>query len=387
MRVGRSRFSSHVLRAFPAAHVAQAIAGVVHDASGAALPDVAVQAESSALIEKVRTVVTDGSGQYRIEDLRPGTYTVTFTRAGFGPYVRDGVEITSAFTASVNAQLAPGGFAETITVTAAAPAVDVRSAAAATTLRRRYRQGPSDRSQLQRARRAHTWGGHQRERRRDRHIDHGISDPRRARQRGPPGARRLHRRRSGGRQFGDQLRGGRRRHRGGHLRQRERAGRERNRWTRREPRAENRRQLHARLSLFQRDRQEAPVRQPDARSEAAGRHRGEPAQQGLRRLGHDRRTDRQGSFVVLRDRAPGREHDGQHERLLQPQRRGPGEVVLCTRHEPESVLGPPLRERQRACHVAGDPAQQGQRLLGRAVALSNLHGRDARRCRSSTRVA
>ena len=118
----------------PCGAFAQAIAGVVHDASGAALPDVAVQAESSALIEKVRTVVTDGNGQYRIEDLRPGTYTVTFTRAGFGPYVRDGVEITSAFTASVNAQLAPGEFAETITVPAAAPAVDVRSAAAATTL-------------------------------------------------------------------------------------------------------------------------------------------------------------------------------------------------------------------------------------------------------------
>jgi hypothetical protein len=67
--------------------------------------------------------------------LAAGAYTVTFTGAGFGPYVRDGVEITSAFTASVNAQLAPGAFAEAITVTAAAPAVDVRSAAAATTLR------------------------------------------------------------------------------------------------------------------------------------------------------------------------------------------------------------------------------------------------------------
>ena len=95
-----------------------------------------------------------------------------------------------------------------------------------------------------------------------------------------------------------------------------------------------------------------------------GRHRGEPAQQGLRRLRHDRRTDRQGSLVVFRHRAPWREHDGKHERLLQPQRRGPGEVVVCARFEPESVLGPPVRERQRACHVADDPAQQGQRLLG-----------------------
>ena len=119
----------------PCGAFAQAIAGVVHDASGAALPDVAVQAESSALIEKVRTVVTDGSGQYRIEDLRPGIYTITFVREGFSPHVREGVRITSAFTASVNAQLAPGPVAETITVTAATPAVDVRSAAAATTLR------------------------------------------------------------------------------------------------------------------------------------------------------------------------------------------------------------------------------------------------------------
>jgi hypothetical protein len=119
----------------PRGAFAQAIAGVVHDTSDAALPDVAVKAESAALIEKVRTVVTDGSGQYRIEDLRPGIYTITFTREGFSPYLRERVQVTSAFTATVNAQLAPGAVAETITVTAATPAVDVRSAAAATTLR------------------------------------------------------------------------------------------------------------------------------------------------------------------------------------------------------------------------------------------------------------
>ena len=113
---------------------AQAIAGAVRDASGAALSDVTVQAESSALIEKVRTVVTDGSGRYRIEDLRPGLYIITFMREGFRSQVRQGVEITSAFTASVDAQLEPGAFAETITVTGETPAVDIRSAAAATTL-------------------------------------------------------------------------------------------------------------------------------------------------------------------------------------------------------------------------------------------------------------
>jgi hypothetical protein len=118
----------------PCAAFAQAIAGAVRDGSGAALPDVVVQAESPALIEKVRTSLTDGSGQYRIEDLRPGVYTITFTRDGFRPYVREAVEITSAFTASVSAQLALGPVAEAVTVTAAAPAIDVRSAAAVTTL-------------------------------------------------------------------------------------------------------------------------------------------------------------------------------------------------------------------------------------------------------------
>ncbi len=118
----------------PCGAFAQAIAGVVQDGSGAALPDVAVQVESPALIEKARTVVTDGSGQYRIEDLRPGIYTITFVREGFSPHVRDGVQVTSAFTASVNAQLAPGPVAETIIVTAAAHAVDVHGAATVTTL-------------------------------------------------------------------------------------------------------------------------------------------------------------------------------------------------------------------------------------------------------------
>jgi hypothetical protein len=118
----------------PGGALAQTIAGAVDDAAGAALPDVTVRAASSALIEKVRTVVTDGGGRYRIEDLRPGIYTITFMREGFRSHVREGVQITSAFTVSVNAQLAPGALAETITVTRETPTVDVRSAAAATTL-------------------------------------------------------------------------------------------------------------------------------------------------------------------------------------------------------------------------------------------------------------
>ena len=104
-----------------------AISGVVRDASGAVLPGVTVEAASPALIEKVRTAVTDGSGQYAIENLRPGVYSVTFTLAGFAPVQRTGVELSGSFTARINADLRVGGIAETITVTGETPVVDVQS--------------------------------------------------------------------------------------------------------------------------------------------------------------------------------------------------------------------------------------------------------------------
>ena len=69
-----------VLVLVPSSAQAQAsIAGVVKDTSGAVLPGVTVEASSPALIEKTRTVVTDGTGQYKVEQLRPGLYAVTFT--------------------------------------------------------------------------------------------------------------------------------------------------------------------------------------------------------------------------------------------------------------------------------------------------------------------
>src|SRR3979490_2365465 len=83
----------------PTAAFAQAsIAGAVKDTTGALLPGVTVEASSPALIEKVRSVVTDGTGQYRIVDLRPGSYTVTFTLSGFAPVKREGIELTGSFT-------------------------------------------------------------------------------------------------------------------------------------------------------------------------------------------------------------------------------------------------------------------------------------------------
>ena len=84
------------------------IAGVVRDTSGAVLPGVTVEAASPALIEKARTVVTDGQGRYTIVDLRPGTYSVAFTLAGFSTVKREGIELTTGFTANVNADLRVG---------------------------------------------------------------------------------------------------------------------------------------------------------------------------------------------------------------------------------------------------------------------------------------
>jgi hypothetical protein len=113
----------------PAVASAQAtIAGAVKDTTGALLPGVTVEATSPALIEKVRSVTTDGSGQYRIVDLRPGTYSVTFTLPGFNTFKRDGIELTGSFTATVDAELRVGAVEETVTVSGQAPVVDVQSA-------------------------------------------------------------------------------------------------------------------------------------------------------------------------------------------------------------------------------------------------------------------
>ena len=103
------------------------ITGVVRDTSGAVLPGVTVEAASPALIEKVRAVVSDGNGQYRIVDLRPGTYSLTFTLVGFSSVKRDGLELTGSFSATVNAELRVGAVTETITVTGEAPIVDVQN--------------------------------------------------------------------------------------------------------------------------------------------------------------------------------------------------------------------------------------------------------------------
>src|SRR5689334_6844224 len=92
------------------------ITGVVRDSSGAVMPGVTVEAASPALIEKVRTAVTDTAGLYRIVDLRSGTYSLTFTLPGFQTVVREGLQLSGAMTLTIPAEMRVGNVQETLTV-------------------------------------------------------------------------------------------------------------------------------------------------------------------------------------------------------------------------------------------------------------------------------
>jgi hypothetical protein len=116
------------LTMLPAAvHAQSTITGVVTDPSMGALPGVVVEATSPVLIEKVRSAVTDGAGVYRLENLPPGTYTVTYMLQGFSVTRREGLAIPSNFTATVNVELRLGALEESITVTGESPVVDTQS--------------------------------------------------------------------------------------------------------------------------------------------------------------------------------------------------------------------------------------------------------------------
>ena len=113
---------------FPVLAQAQAtLAGVVRDNTGAVLPGVTVEATSPVLIEKARTAVTDGSGQYRITDLEPGIYSVSFTLSGFNVTKRDNLEVRGSGVIPINAELRIGALQETITVTGESPLVDTQT--------------------------------------------------------------------------------------------------------------------------------------------------------------------------------------------------------------------------------------------------------------------
>lgn len=111
----------------PAAALAQQIGGTVTDTTGGILPGVTVEARSPSLIERVRTATTDGNGQYLIVALEPGTYSVTYSLPGFGTLIREGIQLSTGFTASIDIQLAVGDIQETVTVSGASPVVDIQN--------------------------------------------------------------------------------------------------------------------------------------------------------------------------------------------------------------------------------------------------------------------
>jgi hypothetical protein len=103
------------------------LTGTVRDASGAVLPGVMVEAASPALIEKVRTAVTDGAGVYRIVNLDPGVYSLTFTLQGFNQVKREDIELSGSATITIPIDMRVGNLQETLVVTGESPTVDVQS--------------------------------------------------------------------------------------------------------------------------------------------------------------------------------------------------------------------------------------------------------------------
>ena len=103
------------------------LTGTVRDASGAVLPGVVVEAASPALIEKVRTAVTDNAGIYRIVNLDPGVYSLTFTLQGFSQVRREQIELVGSATLTIPIDMKVGTLQETITVVSETPVVDVQS--------------------------------------------------------------------------------------------------------------------------------------------------------------------------------------------------------------------------------------------------------------------
>jgi hypothetical protein len=103
------------------------IAGVVKDATGSVLPGVTIDASSPVQIERLRTAITDGSGRYRLVSLQPGTYTVTFSLAGFTTVRREDLIVSGSGVVTLDAELKPGGLQEVVTVTGESPVVDTLS--------------------------------------------------------------------------------------------------------------------------------------------------------------------------------------------------------------------------------------------------------------------
>ena len=300
MRIVSSRILAVLfcLTMLPASAFAQAsITGVVKDTSGAVLPGVTVEAASPALIEKVRTAVTDGSGQYRIVDLRAGTYAVTFTLTGFSTVKREGIELTGSFTATVNADLKVGhGDRDHYGHRRNADRRRPERAAAGDGQRRRHR-GDSLVARLRRHLQPQSRGVDGR-RRRARYSGHagarGVWRAGRARHRGPCAARRTQHRRAAERRRHVGLRAGSRNRAGSLVHHVRRTWRSGSRRTGHEHRPEDRRQHHQGERLPRRRERRHGGQQLHAGAEGPRAAHAGRSPEALGFLGQRRRSDQEG---------------------------------------------------------------------------------------------
>jgi Carboxypeptidase regulatory-like domain len=113
------------------------IVGVVSDASGALIAGAIVEVTGAELMGVARKTTTDSGGRYRVVGLRPGTYVVTFTNAGFRTLKRENINLTAAFSATVDGSLQLGATTQEVTVTMAAPLVDVQDSQTETVIDRK----------------------------------------------------------------------------------------------------------------------------------------------------------------------------------------------------------------------------------------------------------
>jgi hypothetical protein len=109
------------------AYAQATLTGTVRDSSGSVLPGVTVEATSPALTEKTRTVVTDGNGVYRIIELNPGIYSLSFTLSGFNVVRRTDIQLQGTMVVTIPIELRVGALQETVTVTGETPVVDVQT--------------------------------------------------------------------------------------------------------------------------------------------------------------------------------------------------------------------------------------------------------------------
>src|SRR5258705_7634438 len=107
------------------------LSGTVRDESGGVLPGVSVTVTQTNT-GLVRTTVSDGTGGYLLTNLPTGPYRLEVALQGFKTYVQTGIVLQVGGTPTVNAALAVGSLEESVTVEAAAPLVDVRSAGIST---------------------------------------------------------------------------------------------------------------------------------------------------------------------------------------------------------------------------------------------------------------